>query len=262
MTLDGKTILVTGAARGIGFAIAQSCLAAGANVMLTDIDEEALAKAAADLKGAVEYCVLDVRSDESWAGAVKATEEHFGHLSGVVNNAGIETASFLVDIEAADITNVFGINVLGVMLGTKHGFRAMRPGGSSGNGGVVINIASSAAAMHTAGLSNYSASKAAVTHFTRNAAVEAGQLGYGIRVNCVMPGMTNTPMAAQFSQHFVDLGMVGDAEEMNRLMMAKILSGRFADPSEIGDFVAFLASDKGDYITGACMPIDGGVTLT
>ncbi len=261
MQLNGKTAIVTGAARGIGLAIATTFAQAGANVLLTDVLREEGERSASSLGQAAAFMEHDVRDDGQWAAAVSEAERRFGGVDIVVNNAGIETAALMTEIEAEDFHLVFGINVLGVMLGTKHAFRAMRPGGTTGRGGTIVNIASAAAIMQGAGLSIYSASKSAVAHFTRNAATEAGALGYAVRSNCIMPGMTETNMARQLGDHFAGLGLVNSEAAMRADMLADMPLRRYAQPSEMASVALFLASDASSYMSGACLPVEGGAAL-
>ncbi|MGE4323411.1 MAG: SDR family NAD(P)-dependent oxidoreductase [Sphingobium sp.] len=263
MRLDftGKTVLVTGGARGIGLAIARAFVGAGASVLITDILVEEGTDAAAGLGASTAFLRHDVRVQAEWDAAVAEAERRFGGLDVVVNNAGIETAALMQDIEADDFHHVFDINVLGVMLGTRSAFRAMRPGGTTGRGGSIVNIASAAAIMCGTGLSIYAASKAAVAHFTRNAATEAGALGYSIRSNCIMPGMTETSMARQLGDHFAGMGLVESEAAMRADMLARFPLKRYADPPEMASVVLFLASDAASYMTGAVLPVEGAQSL-
>ncbi|MBH1449359.1 SDR family oxidoreductase [Stenotrophomonas maltophilia] len=259
--LSGKTAIVTGAARGIGLAIAEAFLEAGACVLLTDILQDVGERAAESLGSKAAFLRHDVRQSTEWSDAIVKAEQLFGGVDIVVNNAGIETASLLADLTPEDFHRLFDINVLGVILGTGHAFRAMRPGGSTGRGGSIVNIASAAAIVNTPGLGLYSASKAAVAHLTRNAAAEAGALDYHIRSNCVMPGMTQTQLAGQLENHFADMGLVQDAATMRREQQAKIPLKRYGLPEEIASVVLFLASDASSYMTGASLPVEGGASL-
>ena len=138
-----------------------------------------------------------------------ATVERLGGLDILVNNAGIEISALIVDANAADIERMLNVNVLGTALGIKHGLRAMRPGGAAGNGGgAIVNIASVAATIAFPGIGAYSATKSAVDRLTRVAAFEAGKLGFGVRVNCVYPGLVPTAMGMQLAADVTELGPV------------------------------------------------------
>ncbi|MEI5680811.1 SDR family oxidoreductase [Mesorhizobium sp. CCNWLW179-1] len=261
LDLTGRTAIITGAARGIGLSITKAFLEAGASVLLTDILEKEGEGAAEELGGKAAFLRHDVRNEGEWSAAVAKAEQHFGGLDIVVNNAGIETAALITEIEADDFRRVFDINVQGVLLGTRSAFRAMRPAGSTGRGGAIVNIASAAAVTSTPALSIYSASKAAVAHFTRNAAFEAGALSYPIRSNCVMPGMTKTQLATQLGDHFTKIGLVENEAAMRRDQEARIPLKRYGEPHEIASVALFLASDASSYMSGACLPVEGGATL-
>ena len=138
-------------------------------------------------------------SDASWEQAIPQAISALGGLDILINNAGVEISGLLVDIEAADIRRMLEVNVLGTALGLKHAFRAMRPGGPAGQGGAIINIASVAATIAFPGIAGYSATKSAVDRLTRVAAMESGKLGYGVRVNCVYPGLVPTEMGMQLA---------------------------------------------------------------
>lgn len=262
--MTGKTALVTGAARGIGLAVAKAFADAGAAVLMTDVLEAegmAAAEAISKAGGKASFMKHDVREDEVWAQVTAAAISRYQGLDFVINNAGIETASLMVDFDPADIRRIFDINVLGVMLGVKHAFRAMRPDGAAGKGGAIVNIASAAAVMSGTGLSAYSATKAAVAHFTRNAAVEAGALGYGVRVNCIMPGMIETHMATQLGDHFAAMGLVESEAALRASSVTKAALHRYGQPSEIASVVHFLCSDASSYMTGVSFAVDGAISL-
>src|SRR6202042_2603280 len=112
----------------------------------------------------------------------------------LVNNAGVEITSLVINIEAQDLRRMWDVNVVGAALGMKHAFRAMKPGGAAGKGGAVVNVASVAATIAFPGIAGYSGTKSAVDRMTRIAATESGKLGYGVRVNCIYPGLVPTEM--------------------------------------------------------------------
>ena len=146
--LAGRKALVTGGARGIGAGIAQALVAAGAAVMLGDVRADLGRETAQALgKGGakVGFVPLDVTREQDWEGAVSTTVQELGGFDLLVNNAGIEITSLVVDVKADDLRRMFDVNAVGTLLGLKHAFRAMRPGGSAGKGGSVVNIASVAA---------------------------------------------------------------------------------------------------------------------
>lgn len=262
--LTGRKALVTGGAQGLGAGMAQALADAGAAVVVGDIQDSA-GKATADAlrdRGATAgYVHLDVTDDAGWEAAVTSTIAALGGLDLVVNNAGVERSSLVVDLDPADVRTMLDVNVLGTALGVKHAFRAMRPGGPAGGGGSVVNIASVAATIAFPGVSAYSATKSAVDRLTRVAALESGKLGYGVRVNCVYPGLVPTAMGTKLAQDLVDLGLSASVEEAVGGVVGLTPLGRLGEVSDMADVVVFLASDAARFITGAGIPVDGGMGM-
>lgn len=262
--LAGRHALVTGGARGLGASMAQALARAGASVMIADLLRE---EGAATAAGLTQYGVQagfvrhDVTDDASWAIATQTAVDQLGGLDIVVNNAGIEITSLVTEVEADDIRRMLEVNVLGTTLGIKHALRAMRPGGIAGAGGAVVNVASVAATIAFPGIAVYSATKAAVDRLTRVAAMEAGRLGYGVRVNCVYPGLVPTVMGAQLAQDVARLGLFGSPEEAVGAVVEQTPLGRLGEPADMADAVVFLASDGARFITGAGLPVDGGMGM-
>jgi len=204
---------------------------------------------------------LDVTSDESWERAIPEAISHLGGLDIVVNNAGVEITSLLADLDAEDARRMLEVNVLGTALGIKHAFRAMRPGGPAGQGGAIVNVASVAATIAFPGIAVYSATKSAVDRLTRVAAMEAGKLGYGVRVNTVYPGLVPTEMGNQLAQDMADVGLFPSAQEAVAAVIGLTPAGRLGEVADMADAVVFLASDGARFITGAGLPIDGGMGM-
>ena len=175
--LSGRKALVTGGAQGLGEGMARALADAGATVVIADLQEEAGRAVAKGLGEEHGFVALDVTSDEGWEKAVGEAVEHLGGLDILVNNAGIEITSLFTEIQADQVRKMLDVNFLGTALGIKHGLRAMRPGGSAGNGGSIINIASVAATIAFPGIGIYSGTKSAVERMTKVAAMEAGKLG-------------------------------------------------------------------------------------
>jgi 3alpha(or 20beta)-hydroxysteroid dehydrogenase len=262
--LTGRKALVTGGARGLGEGMALALARAGAAVVVGDIRED-LGKECADALrasgAAADFVPLDVTSDESWERAVPEAISHLGGLDIVVNNAGVEITSLLADLDAEDARRMLEVNVLGTALGIKHGFRAMRPGGPAGQGGAIVNVSSVAATIAFPGIAVYSATKSAVDRLTRVAAMEAGKLGYGVRVNSVYPGLVPTEMGNQLAQDMADVGLFPSAQEAVAAVVALTPAGRLGEVADMADAVVFLASDGARFITGAGLPIDGGMGM-
>ncbi len=262
--LSGRKALVTGGARGLGEGMAQALARAGAAVVVGDIRED-LGKECADALrasgAAADFVPLDVTSEESWERAVPEAISRLGGLDILVNNAGVEITSLLADLAAEDARRMLEVNVLGTALGIKHGFRAMRPGGPAGQGGAIVNVASVAATIAFPGIAVYSATKSAVDRLTRVAAMEAGKLGYGVRVNSVYPGLVPTEMGNQLAQDMADVGLFPSAQEAVAAVVALTPAGRLGEVADMADAVVFLASDGARFITGAGLPIDGGMGM-
>jgi 3alpha(or 20beta)-hydroxysteroid dehydrogenase len=267
--LTGRKALVTGGARGLGEGMARALAAAGAAVVIADIAED-LGQETAELlrkQGATaEFVALDVASQESWSRALPEAIGHLGGLDILVNNAGIEITSLLVDIDPADIRRMFEVNLLGTALGIKHGFRAMRPGGAASeasgrSGGAIVNISSVAATIAFPGIAGYSATKSGVDRLTRVAAAESGKLGYGVRVNCVYPGLVPTEMGNQLAVDCAAIGLFPSPQEAAGAVAGLTPLGRLGEVPDIADAVVFLASDGARFITGAGLPVDGGMGM-
>lgn len=207
------------------------------------------------------YVHLDITDDASWQNAVATAVDHLGGLDIVVNNAGVEITSLIVDLDPADVRTMLEVNLLGTALGVKHAFLAMRPGGAAGQGGTVINVASVAATIAFPGISIYSATKSGVDRLTRVAALESGKLGYGVRVNCVYPGLVPTAMGAGLAQDMATLGIYASAEAAVGAVVELTPSGRLGEVSDMADAVVFLASDASRFVNGVGLPVDGGMGM-
>jgi 3alpha(or 20beta)-hydroxysteroid dehydrogenase len=262
--LTGRKALVTGGARGLGAGMAEALGRAGAAVAIGDIQEDLGQATADDIKksGAdAAFVPLDVTDDVSWQRAIDATIAELGGLDILVNNAGIEITQLVADFDPDDTRKMLEVNVLGTALGLKHAFRAMRPGGPAGRGGAVVNIASVAATIAFPGIAVYSATKSAIDRLTRVAAMESGKLGYGVRVNCIYPGLVPTEMGNQLAQDVVTLGLFPSVPEAIGAVVGLTPQGRLGEVADMADAVVFLASDASRFITGAGLPVDGGMGM-
>ncbi|MBN3771913.1 MULTISPECIES: SDR family oxidoreductase [unclassified Burkholderia] len=262
--LHGRKALVTGGARGIGAGVAQALAQEGADVLLGDVLVDVATQTArgiAQTGTRVGAVALDVTDDEQWALAVNAMVSELGGFDILINNAGIEITSLISDLRAEDLRRMCDINIVGVGLGLKHAFGAMRPGGAAGHGGAIVNVSSVAATIAYPAIAGYSATKSAVDRMTRVAAMEAGKLGYGIRVNCVYPGLTPTEMGMKLASDIVSNGLAPDVGSAVSAVVEQTPLGRLATVEEIADSIVFLCSDHARFITGIGMPIDGGMGM-
>lgn len=258
--LTGRTALVTGGAQGLGEGMAIALAGAGAAVMIADRQESG-AETAKSLGEGHGFVQLDVTDDDAWEAAVAATVEQLGGFDILVNNAGLEITSLLTEVKAEDIRTMLEVNILGTTLGLKHGLRAMRPEGIAGKGGSIINISSVAATIAFPGISVYSATKSAVDRLTRVAAMEAGKLGYGVRVNCIYPGLVPTAMGAGLASDVAAIGLFESPDAAVAAVIDQTPGGRLGQVDDMADAVVFLASDAAKFITGAGLAVDGGMGM-
>jgi NAD(P)-dependent dehydrogenase (short-subunit alcohol dehydrogenase family) len=261
LDLNGRKALVTGAAQGLGEGMARALAAAGAKVVVADRQKDLGAAVAESLGEGHGFVPLDVTDDGDWQAAVGEATALLGGLDILVNNAGIEITSLFVDLDANAARKQLEVNLLGTSLGIKHAFRTMRPGGAAGNGGVVINVASVAATIAFPGIGVYSATKSGVDRLTRVAAMESGKLGYGVRVNCIYPGLVPTAMGAGLANDVARLGLFGSPEEAVGAVVGLTPSGRLGEVGDMAAAVVFLASDAASFINGVGLPVDGGMGM-
>lgn len=253
--LAERIALVTGAARGIGLAVAQRLLAEGAKVVLTDIRDTEGARAVATLGPRACYRRLDVREPSDWAQVVDACLREHGRLDVLVNNAGITGFEDQpgphdpahVSLEAWRA--VLATNLDGVMLGCQAAIRAMRPSGR----GSIINIGSRSGVVGIPGAAAYAASKAGVRNHTKSVALWCAEQGLGIRCNVVQPAAILTPMW--------DPILTNGPDRASNLAaaVADTPLQRFGTTAEVAAQVAYLASDESAYCTGAEFNVDGGL---
>jgi NAD(P)-dependent dehydrogenase (short-subunit alcohol dehydrogenase family) len=203
----------------------------------------------------------DVTDEKQWSEVVTTTVKRLGGLDILVNNAAVEQLGYIAEIDTAQARRLFEVNVMGLMLGHKHAARVMRPGGAAGRGGSIVNLSSIGAQIGASGVSVYSASKGAVRLFSKCAAVEFGQLGYGIRVNSIYPGFIKTTMGDNLLLGLVKLGVFRDFDTAYRVISAAHPIGRTGVPRDIAGAVLFLASDLSSFVTGAELVVDGDMTI-
>src|SRR5437868_10551982 len=262
--LHGRKALVTGGARGLGAGMAEALARAGAAVAVADIREDigkATTHSLAQAGVTARFVPLHVTDEASWEAAITRTINELDGLDIVVNNAGIELSELVIDLNPQNLLRMLEVNILGTALGIKHAFRAMCPGGAAGKGGAVINVSSVAATIAFPGIAGYSATKSAVDRLSRVAAMESGKLGYGVRVNCIYPGLVPTEMGSQLAQDVVTLGLFPSVPEAIGAVVGLTPQGRLGEVADMADVVVFLASDAARFITGAGLPVDGGMGM-
>jgi NAD(P)-dependent dehydrogenase (short-subunit alcohol dehydrogenase family) len=253
--LTGKIALVTGAARGIGAAIARAFVAEGAFVYVTDINHERGSKLAIELGTSAVYQPLDVRLESNWQEIIRIVAASGKPLDIVVNNAGI--TGFEEGVSAHDPEHtaledwhtVHHTNLDGVFLGCKYAIQAMRPQ----RRGSIINISSRSGLIGIPSAAAYASSKAAVRNHTKTVALYCAEQGLDVRCNCLQPAAILTPMWEP---------MLGEGPERPKRMQAFVRETplqRFGAPEEVAAVAVLLASDEATYLTGAEINIDGGI---
>lgn len=257
--LSGKVAIVTGGASGLGRATVELFAKEGAKVVMADVNTD-LGEQAAELAARGGHVVRFKRTDVSNADEVQALVDfavsEFGGLHVMFNNAGISSAMYerFLDDDLKDFQRVMGINLLGVMTGTQRAARHMAKHG----GGSIINTASVAGYLAGYGVMTYRASKAAVIHFSKSAAIDLA--AYGIRVNCIAPGSIRTPMST-----YGEPGMSDEAAQRLRVAIdAAAMAGqplkRPGKPEDVAQAALYLGSDRSVQVTGMLLPVDGGIT--
>jgi len=244
---EGKVALVTGALTGIGRAAAIIFAREGAKVVVSGRRDKQGQELAAELQGLGAEAIFvrtDVRKDEDVRNLVDQTVKRFGRLDIAVNNAGTEgTPGPVTEQTAETYSATFDTNVLGTLLSMKHELRVMLRQGS----GSIVNVSSAYGSVGAAGASVYVASKHAIEGLTKSAALEVA--GTGVRVNVVAPGTTDTGMLTRFTS----------TDENKLALVSTVPVKRLAKPDEIAHVIAFVASANASYMTGASIPVDGGM---
>lgn len=250
MTLQGKRALVTGAASGIGRAIAEAFASAGAEVILLDLNQDAVTETSNSISKETKATCHAIACDVSDDANVAAAFAQAGALDIAVNSAGIAHIGTVLDTSADDFDRLFRVNVRGTYLCMQAAVRNMEPR----RAGVILNMASIAA---TSGIKDrfaYSMTKGAVLSMTLSAAKDC--LSFGLRINCISPARVHTP----FVDGFLAKNYPGREEEMMKTLSAAQPIGRMGTPQEIAQLALFLCSDASSFITGTDVLIDGGYT--
>lgn len=254
MRLENKITLITGAAQGIGEAIAKLFHEQGAVVIVSDIQEKLIQSISDKLGERADFIYLDVGNEEHWQKACDYIAEKYGRLDVLVNNAGITgflEAEGPFDPENVSISSwdmVHQVNLTGTMLGCKYGIRLMK-----NNSGSIVNISSRSGIVGIPGAVAYASSKAGVRNHTKSVALYCAEKGYNIRCNSIHPAAIMTPMWD---------AMLGDGEQREALVKQIELGiplGHFGEPNDVAYAALYLASEESKYTTGIELNIDGGI---
>jgi NAD(P)-dependent dehydrogenase (short-subunit alcohol dehydrogenase family) len=249
--LKQRKALVTGAASGIGLAVARRLCTEGARVVLADVRQEPLEVVCKELGGCAHALLCDVGDEPAVERLVRDAITWLGGLDIVVTSAGLVRTGATHDLPLATWDLVIRVNLTGTFLVLKHCLGPMR----QGTGGAIVTIGSVASIVAAGRTCAYDASKGGVLQLTRAIAVENADRG--IRANCVLPGIVRTPLAANSVELYGDMSTDASRLPANRI---KVPMERVAEPSEIASVVAFLASEDASFMTGAAITADGGYT--
>jgi 3(or 17)beta-hydroxysteroid dehydrogenase len=234
--VQGKVVIVTGAASGIGRQDALTLAREGARVMLTDLNEDGGRAVAEEIGDAARFMRHDISDEDNWKAVVAATQQGLGRIDGLVNNAGVLLMASVEDTSMEQWRQVHRVNSDGYFLGCKHGVAAMKTSG----GGSIVNM-SSVAAFGLPFAAAYSASKGSVAALTNSVAIHCRSAGYRIRCNSIHPDGVLTPMVLPMLGNPDPKAVGYDADPTTR----------FCDPSDVANLVLFLISDESRFISGA-----------
>jgi NAD(P)-dependent dehydrogenase (short-subunit alcohol dehydrogenase family) len=249
--VEGKVVVITGAASGLGAESARRLAREGAALLLTDMAADAGESIAAEIEGAggrAAFMTLDVTDEAGWATVVAKAMALYGRIDGLVNSAGVAGGAPLMEMSLTDWRRIVGINLEGTFLGMRACGLPMAQGG----GGSIVNLSSILGKVGQPGTAAYSASKGGVLMLSKTAALEWAPAN--IRVNSVHPGYIDTPMVSGALQNS------DNGNELKTLLISRHPLGRLGQPREIADAIVFLISDESSFMTGAEMVIDGGYT--
>ncbi|MEJ5053371.1 SDR family NAD(P)-dependent oxidoreductase [Sphingobacterium sp. MYb382] len=242
VSLEGKTIIVTGAANGIGRAEAELLALSGANVVFTDLDDKEGKEVIKPFGKKAVYLHHDVTKPSDWKNVIDSTINLFGQLDGLVNNAGIYLPGSIEEVTEDDIDKQINVNQKGTFWGIQYAAEVMKK-----SGGSIVNTSSICGIKGLAGCIIYNSTKWAIRGITKTAASELGK--YKIRVNAVLPGFVETKIIAV------------NTPEMNQQAARDAALGRLGQPEDIAHIVKYLLSDESSFVTGSDFLIDGGWTL-
>ena len=246
--LQGKVVLITGGASGVGRETARRVVEEGGRAVIADIDEAAGLAVVNEIGDAATFVSHDVSSEASWENLMSAVQTRFGKFDALVNSAAICRTESIEDTSLDMLRQTLRINLEGTFLGCKYGIARMKASG----GGSIVNLSSTAAIAGHTGMAAYTASKGAVTALTRNVAAHCRSHGYRIRCNSILPAGIRTPMA---------VSILGNLDEQLTSFDQNPQSG-FCEPSDVANVIVFLASDESRFINGAEMRVDNAFLVS
>jgi hypothetical protein len=250
MIFEGKVAVVTGAAKGIGWGIAKVFAERGAKVVIVDWDEETGEETARELQEAghdVIFVSCDVSQEEQVKDMVQKAKDAYGRIDVLVNNAGVGVYKPILEASSEDWDHCLSVNLKGVFLCSKYAIPHMQALGK----GAIVNISSVHSHATVNGVAPYAASKGGITALTRNMAIDYGPT---IRVNSIAPGWVLTPLIQGIFDSY------DDPEAQQKAVEDRQVMKRIGRPEDVGHAAAFLASDDADFVTGAQLFVDGGLT--
>ncbi|GGF22609.1 short-chain dehydrogenase [Youhaiella tibetensis] len=252
--MQGKVAVVTGAAFGIGAAVARKLAQEGASVVLTDLKDDAGSAIAAEIGQAAAFFHHDVTQEAQWEDIMSKALERFGHVDVVVNNAGVGFGGPPEEQTLDDWHKLMRVNLDAVFLGTKHAIRTMKKVKPAGDSGSIVNMSSIEGLVGDPNLGAYNASKGGVRIYSKSVALYCAKNRLGIRVNSVHPGYILTPMV----ENSINSSPNPDAARKHLVDLHPI--GHLGEPDDIAWGVLYLASDEAKFVTGTELVIDGGYT--
>jgi NAD(P)-dependent dehydrogenase (short-subunit alcohol dehydrogenase family) len=247
--LEGKVAIVTGGTEGIGAAVARAFCAEGAQVLLVARRAQPGQRMIDELGArCARFLAADVADESTSRAAVEAAVEAFGNLDVLVNNAAVDFVRDVLETEGADLERVFAVNFFGAFAMLRECGRAMRERGA----GSIVNVTSRNASVGVPSMGAYAAAKGALLSLTRVAAIEWAS--FGVRVNAVAPGLTDTPLVRAWIRE------QPDPARFEAGLVESVPLGRLARPEDVAQAIVYLASDESAHLTGASIPVDGGYT--
>ena len=252
--MKDKVVFITGAARGIGYEIAQAFLEEGAKVMISDINEETLEKALENLSEKAAGIVCDVSKEEDVKRAIDATVEQFGSIDILINNAGLQHVAMIEDFPAAKFEQMLKIMLVGPFLTTKYALPYMK----EKNFGRIINISSINGLIGFAGKSAYNSAKHGVIGLTKVTALETAE--YNITANAICPGYADTALVRGQFEDLAKTRGISTEQVLDEVLFPLIPQKRLLDVSEIASLAKYLASEASRGMTGQSLVLDGGYT--